>query len=86
MFLLLIIVIILTRIILSCRNFKLKLIKNERIVREDLEKIYCKELDKMNKIELIQITSSAVKYREKKKKICLINDRVNKGRDNGNFF
>ena len=37
MFLLLIIVIILTRIILSYRNFKLKLIKNERIVREDLE-------------------------------------------------
>ena len=49
----------------------MKLIKNERIVREDLEKIYCKELDKMNKTELIQITSPAVKYRENKKKFVL---------------
>ena len=74
--------------IIIYRNFKLKLIKNERIVREELEKIYCKELDKINKTELIQIRASAVKYREmkKQKKIWLINDRANKGRDNGEYF
>ena len=74
--------------IIIYKNFKLKLIKNERIVREDLEKIYCKELDKMNKTKLIQIRASAVKFREKKhkKKIWLINDRADKGRDNGEYF
>ena len=64
----------------------MRLIKNERIEREDLEKIYCKELDKMNKTELIQIRASAVKYREKKKNLAYKWQR-NKGRDNGeNLF
>ena len=74
--------------IIAFNNSKLKLMKNEIVVREHLEKIYCNELEKIKKKELITIRKSAVKYRETKhkKEMWLLNDRINKARDNGEYF
>ena len=67
---------------------KFKIIKNSRIVREDLEHKYNKELEKRGKKEIIQIRQKTINYREKsnKKNIWIINDHSYKAGDNGEYF
>lgn len=62
--------------IITYQNLELKIIKNRRIVRQNLEKIYCKEFARINKTEIIAI----------KKFIWLLNDKSNRAGDNGEYF
>ena len=74
--------------ILTYENFKFKLIKNTKVIRKHLERNYCKQLIKIKKKEIIQIRKTAIKFNEKnnKKEIWLLNDRINKAGDNGEYF
>ena len=62
--------------IITYQNLELKIIKNRRIVRQNLEKIYCNEFARINKTEIIAI----------KKFIWLLNDKTNRAGDNGEYF
>ena len=68
------------------RRFTLK--ENLIELSEKLEQNYCKELERIEKTELIPIRKEAIKYskKHKNKEIWLINDRINKAGDNGEFF
>ena len=76
------------KFILIYDSRRLTLIKNENEFRDKLEKKYCKELERINKKNLIKIRQKAIVYskKQKLKEIWLINDRFNKARDNGEFF
>ena len=74
--------------ILTYINSSINLITNTRINRNNLEEKYTKELEKIDKKELIKIRKKAIKYREKrnKKNIWLLNDSSNKAGNNGEYF
>ena len=74
--------------ILIYNDLKFKIIKNSRIVRENLEQKYTKELEKIGKKEIIQIRQITINYREKvnKKNIWIISDQAYKAGNNGEYF
>ena len=76
------------KFILTYDGKRLKLLNNKEDVIDDLERNYCKELEKYNKNELIVIRKKVIKYfkKNRNKEIWLINDRPNKAGDNGEYF
>ena len=74
--------------ILMYNGKRLILKENYNGLSEILENNYCKELERIEKKELISIRELAIQYskKPKKKEIWLINDRYNKAGDNGEFF
>ena len=74
--------------ILTYNGIRLTLINNSEKLKEDLEKNYCEELEKIGKNGLISYREIAIKHSRngKKKEIWLINDRSNKAGDNGEYF
>ena len=74
--------------ILVYNDRRLFLKDNLEELYEKLEKNYCKELERIEKIELIPIRKEAIEYskNDKIKEIWLINDRTNKAGDNGEYF
>ena len=67
---------------------RLTLQKNLEGLLDKLEDNYCNKLKIIGKNKLIQFRKEAKEYfkKPKKKEIWLINDRVNKAGDNGEFF
>ena len=67
---------------------RLTIKRNEKDMQDKLEKNYCKELERIDKKELIPIRKEVIVYSKKPKfkEIWLINDRFNKAGDNGEIF
>ena len=76
------------KFILLYDGLRLSLKINTNSLSDILENNYCKELERINKNNIIQIRKEVIKHskKQKHKKIWLINDRFNKAGDNGEFF